>query len=402
MNNIKQTLDNLYVKRQDDIKDWTLNRYASLNNESKFAPIYSSVDLRNSGYKIAPVDTNLFPAGFNNLTEAGKKRASLALQQYFADRGLRIKKILLISENHTRNLPYLHNLLNLRQVISDLGIEVVIGRFDLLPDETLDLPSDAPILRAEGFSISGGELRCCSGFVPDLILLNNDLSSGMEQALEQASQSILPNPQHGWFRRRKSNHFEAYNRLMRDFAHDFEIDSWLVSTLIARCGKIDFKERVGLECVALNVDKIIHALKIKHAEYGIERAPYVFVKADNGTYGMGIMTVRSGDELLELNKKERNKMNIIKEGVKNEEVIIQEGVPTIDSYGGGAAEPLVYLVAGQVVDIFWRSNANRDDEINLNAAGMAFDALGEGELQNSDSLKLIASLASLASNMEEN
>ncbi|MBD3727807.1 MAG: glutamate--cysteine ligase, partial [Moraxella osloensis] len=31
------------------------------------APFYASVDLRNAGFKLAPVDTNLFPAGFNNL-----------------------------------------------------------------------------------------------------------------------------------------------------------------------------------------------------------------------------------------------------------------------------------------------------------------------------------------------
>jgi glutamate--cysteine ligase len=31
-------------------------------------PFYTSVDLRNSGFKLAPVDTNLFPGGFNNLT----------------------------------------------------------------------------------------------------------------------------------------------------------------------------------------------------------------------------------------------------------------------------------------------------------------------------------------------
>src|SRR5688572_23597999 len=30
-------------------------------------PFHCSVDLRNSGVKIAPVDTNLFPGGFNNL-----------------------------------------------------------------------------------------------------------------------------------------------------------------------------------------------------------------------------------------------------------------------------------------------------------------------------------------------
>ena len=31
-------------------------------------PFYCSVDLRNAGFKLAPVDTDLFPGGFNNLT----------------------------------------------------------------------------------------------------------------------------------------------------------------------------------------------------------------------------------------------------------------------------------------------------------------------------------------------
>jgi hypothetical protein len=30
-------------------------------------PFYGSVDLRNAGFKLAPVDMNLFPGGFNNL-----------------------------------------------------------------------------------------------------------------------------------------------------------------------------------------------------------------------------------------------------------------------------------------------------------------------------------------------
>lgn len=31
---------------------------------------YSAVDIRNAGFKLAPVDTNLFPSGWNNLTPA--------------------------------------------------------------------------------------------------------------------------------------------------------------------------------------------------------------------------------------------------------------------------------------------------------------------------------------------
>jgi glutamate--cysteine ligase len=401
MNNISNTLNALYNAQQNDIENWIRDKYASLQNESRFAPIYSSVDLRHNGYKIAPVDTNLFPAGFNNLSENGKNRAIASLKQYLTASEVFPQKILLISENHTRNIAYLNNLLNLKQIIASCGIEVMIGRFDLSEGQMLALPEESPILEAYGINLQNNKIVTHNGFTPDLILLNNDLSGGMEEILSQATQPILPNPHHGWFKRRKSTHFESYNRLIKDFSHDFKIDSWLISTLIAYCGEIDFKERVGLECVALNVDKMIHNLKIKHAEYQIEREPYVFVKADNGTYGMGIMTVRSGDELLELNKKERNKMNIIKEGVKNQEVIIQEGVATIDTFNGNAAEPLVYLIGGEVADIFWRSNANRDDEINLNAAGMTFDAFTDDLLEVSIAQKLIARLASLASNMEE-
>ena len=31
-------------------------------------PFYCAVDLRNAGFKLAPVDTDLFPGGFHNLT----------------------------------------------------------------------------------------------------------------------------------------------------------------------------------------------------------------------------------------------------------------------------------------------------------------------------------------------
>jgi glutamate--cysteine ligase len=31
-------------------------------------PLYCSVDIRNAGFKLAPVDTNLFPGGWHNLS----------------------------------------------------------------------------------------------------------------------------------------------------------------------------------------------------------------------------------------------------------------------------------------------------------------------------------------------
>ena len=44
-----------------------IERWFRLEWQEHTPPFYCSVDLRNAGYKLAPVDTNLFPGGFNNL-----------------------------------------------------------------------------------------------------------------------------------------------------------------------------------------------------------------------------------------------------------------------------------------------------------------------------------------------
>ena len=71
------------------------------------------------------------------------------------------------------------------------------------------------------------------------------------------------------------------------------------------------------------IRETLHKIRKKYDEYGIEQEPYVFVKADSGTFGMGIMTVKSGEEIYEINKKTRNKMTSMKEGVENTHLIIQ-------------------------------------------------------------------------------
>ena len=63
------------------------------------------------------------------------------------------------------------------------------------------------------------------------------------------------------------------------------------------------------------------------------------VKADAGTYGMGIMTGRDASEVTDLNRKQRNKMAVVKEGLEVSSVIIQEGVPTFESIHDAIAEP---------------------------------------------------------------
>ena len=52
-------LENLIIRNSCEIEQWFRMKWQDYS-----APFYSSIDLRNSGFKIAPVDTNLFPAGF--------------------------------------------------------------------------------------------------------------------------------------------------------------------------------------------------------------------------------------------------------------------------------------------------------------------------------------------------
>jgi glutamate--cysteine ligase len=386
-------LNTLCQNRPEELALWFSEAY-----HLRSVPIYSSVDVRHAGFKIAPVDTNLFPAGFNNLTEQGKDRAVAALKRYISQLPLTVKTMVIMSENHTRNRPYFDNVAMLAEIVRAAGIEVRIGRFDLGSHETMNMETTSElVLQGEAVHLSGTQLITSSGFLPDIILVNNDLSTGCPQILCDAQQPVFPPPNMGWYRRRKSVHFTAYNQVANEFSRHFELDSWMISTVIHHCGKINFKEKQGLECVALGVDKVLHAIRQKYALYGIDRTPYVYVKADSGTYGMGIMTVHSGEEIYDINKKARNKMNVIKEGVTNTEVIIQEGVPTMDIQGSDASEPVVYLMGGEVVGKVWRINEGRGEEESLNAMGMRFTAFDEASFSAESGIGLIAKLATLAS-----
>lgn len=44
-----------------------IERWFRLEWQEHTPPFYCSVDLRNAGFKLAPVDANLFPGAFNNL-----------------------------------------------------------------------------------------------------------------------------------------------------------------------------------------------------------------------------------------------------------------------------------------------------------------------------------------------
>ena len=103
-------LENYIIHHSCDIEHWFRNQW-----QEHQAPFYGSVDLRNSGFKLAPVDTNLFPGGFNNLnpefTPLSVQASSVAIENICPEAW----RIIIIPEKHTRNIFYLKNLYELSE-----------------------------------------------------------------------------------------------------------------------------------------------------------------------------------------------------------------------------------------------------------------------------------------------
>jgi glutamate--cysteine ligase len=204
-------------------------------------------------------------------------------------------------------------------------------------------------------------------------LLNNDLSAGIPGILEDLHEQHLLPPLHaGWSVRRKSKHFECYEEVAKRFGKLLGIDPWLINPMFNQCGEVNFAEGTGMECLKTNVDALLTKIKRKYKEYGINEKPFVIVKADNGTYGMGIMTVRDVNDLDVVNRKTRNKMSVVKDGQEVNQVIIQEGVLTNERVNDAVAEPVVYMMDRYVVGGFYRVHAERGVDENLNAPGASF------------------------------
>ena len=347
--------------------------------QERETPFYASVDLRNSGFKLAPVDTNLYPGGFNNLNPDFHPLCVQAAMVAVEKRCPDARGVLLIPENHTRNTFYLQNVAALQTILRHAGMNVRIG--SLLPDITaptdIALP-DGSTLTLEPLKRNGNRLSV-EGFDPCVVLLNNDLSGGVPEILRNIEQTLLPPLHAGWFMRRKSNHFAAYRQVAAEFAGVAGIDPWLIDPYFEKCGKINFHEKKGEECLEGYVSEILDDIRAKYREYNIKHEPFVIVKADAGTYGMGIMTVKDPSEVRGLNRKQRNKMAVIKEGLQVQEVLVQEGVHTFESVNGAAAEPVVYMIDHFVVGGFYRVHNERGQDQNLNAPGMQFSPLAFAE-----------------------
>ncbi len=365
-------LEKYIINHSCDVEQWFRAQW-----QNHQAPFYASVDLRNAGFKLAPVDTNLFPGGFNNLCETfiplSIQAVSIAIEKVCPD----AKKIIVIPENHTRNIFYLNNLYSLQNILSKAGLEVRFGSIsdDIVKPTKIDIDENKfitlePIIKKDHGIIIKNDNE--EAFRPCAILLNNDLSIKIPDQLKNIDQHIIPPLEAGWVSRRKTNHFDIYNQVASEFAEFTNIDPWFIQPYFEKLSGVDFHERQGEHELSNKVDVLLKKIQSKYDQYQIKHEPYVVIKADKGTYGMGIMIAKKPEDVLSLNRKKRNKMSVIKEGSKVTEVILQEGIHTEESIEGAVTEPVIYMIDHFVIGGFYRVHTSKSKDENLNAPGMHF------------------------------
>ena len=336
-------------------------------------PLYCAVDIRNAGFKLAPVDTNLYPDGWHNLSPDTLPLAVQAAQAAIEKICPEARNLLIVPENGKHSSFYLASLQRLQEVFRMAGLNVRLGSIDpaLKRSTSLALP-DGEKLTLEPAQRTRFRLGL-KHFDPCTILLNNDLSAGAPGILEDLpEQYLLPPLQAGWSVRRKSRHFQCYDEVSKRFGKLLGVDPWLINPLFATCGEIDLHAPDGGECLRTHVDALLTKVRRKYKEYGIADKPFVVVKADQGTRGMGIMTVRDVKDLAALQQPARKADKGAAPDIPRGEVIIQEGVLTNERVHDAVAEPVIDMIDRYVVGGFYRIHAERGVDENLNAPGARF------------------------------
>ncbi|MNJ91220.1 Glutamate-cysteine ligase [compost metagenome] len=365
----KQTLENMSA-----ICNWFSEKTAKLSY-----PIYSSYDIRDSGYKISNVDANIYPAGFNNICPTDKENAVALMTKYISKHyGDSVKNILLVTEEHTNNLFYWENVYTIKSLIEASGKTVKVAIPRELP-EPLHLTSSAGHEVTVHSALVGGPLM--KEFKPDLIISNNDFSEAYEEWAPTVSQYPMNPPRElGWYQRKKSTYFKFYNQLVNEFAAVAKIDPFLLRVETELFEHFDIGDEKSRAALAAKVDEMLNMLREEYKKRGIEQEPFVFVKNNAGTYGLAVIRVGSGAEVLEWSYKSRKKMKAAKGGRDVEEVIIQEGIPSIVQADGASAEPVIYMIGCELAGGFLRTHSEKSSEESLNSPGAVYKRLCVSDL----------------------
>ena len=202
----KNELDSFICHQWNEI-----NTY--LNNLKKDLPIpfYSSVDIRESRNKYAPVDHNMYPAGFNNVCAIDLKAAVPIIQKTILKINPQTKLVGIIPESNTKNTFYLDHLHALTQLLKSAGFSVAIISFDhtlfeegkkilkLLSYSSHEIEFHLAELLDDPKGNKNSKIISFNNTIVDTIVMNHDQSNPLPVDWNIIQTPISPSPKIGWF-----------------------------------------------------------------------------------------------------------------------------------------------------------------------------------------------------------
>lgn len=365
---IKDILHQKIVKNYNTVQDWFDKKSKNLN-----FPFYSSFDLRDSSVKITPVDANLFPAGFNNICEVDKQSTIQLCKSYLNTYFPNTKNIILLAEEHTNNPFYWDNIYTLKKLIEKSDTFSV---FVCVPGK--NIKEDIILKSANGHSIEVSLLKNQIA-QSQLIISNNDFSVDYQLDLPIA---ITPPIAAGWNKRRKHSFFNEYNQLAKEFSELIHLDHDYLNIKTKRFTNFQVNDPECLKRLTEEVSVFLSELEITYKKiYKEKQKPFIFLKNNSGTYGLGMTSINTATDIENWNYKIKKKMKATKGGGTVTELIIQEGIASHLKQEGSVAEPVLYLVGPQLAGGFLRTHREKGVTENLNSPGAVYRTLCISDLE---------------------
>ena len=360
-----------------------IERWLRLEWMEHTPPFYAAVDIRNAGFKLAPVGTNLFPRGWRHLTPDMRPLAVQAAQAAIEKNCPDAHKLLIVPANGAQADPsYLQSLVTMCDVFTTAGLQVRLGSIDpaIRQPTEVSAPGGQKLLLEPAQRIKGK--LGLKHFLPCVVVLNNDLTGGTPGILEELHQQYLMPPLHaGWGVRRKSRHVAQYDDLAKRFGKLIGIDPWLINPLHDVALGLDLTSNEGLERVRAQVDALLTRVRRKCKEYSITDKPFVVVKVDNGPGGRGVKAIRDAAEVPTEEGRSLARSIMAEYHARGIQVaaqwdlLLQEGVPTHETIDGAPAEPVVYTLDRYVIGGVYRQRPGAAPDDNLNMADAAYAPL---------------------------
>jgi len=372
-----KTIHQHIISHHKKVAEWFESK-----RSGKCFPIYSSFDLRDSGFKVAPVDANIFPAGFNNICPADFEEACQTMERYLEGRYKgALKRVALLTEEHTSNRFYWDNVHSLASILRASSVEVRVCIPKSFKGVTVLESAAGHKIEVYPSQSTAGKLIIGEDWAPDLVVSNNDFSDPHNEWAADLEVPFNPARELGWYNRKKSEHFKYYNQLAAELCKLVDLDPWYLTVRSELVENFDASSDERLQSLADTVDNMIEAMNEDYRRQRVDSKPTVFIKNNAGTYGLAVIKVESGSEVLEWNSKTRKKMQAAKGASTVTSLLVQEGIPSVIKADlGETAEPVIYMIGCSVVGGFLRTHKDKNETESLNSPGAVFKKLCMSDL----------------------